>query len=397
MYGAYPREGVMGRKFVSKVSLNQIFRMSCFLSIFPVVGNAAQFGDFGYAVTDGTVIITNYTGSGGAIIIPGSIESFPVTSIGDNVFLGRTALTNVVIPNGITRIGTSAFRQCSGLSRVTIPDSVITVANYAFYYCSGLTHVTIGAGTTSLGQYAFSSCSGLNEVKIPNSVSSIGNYAFRYCSGLAGITLGTGVTSIGNEAFKGCGLSNLVIPDNVITIGYGAFDSCSLVSVTIGNGVTSIGDGAFQGCTQLTRAVIGTNVTSIGWYAFQRCNKMKGIYFHGNAPTPGGYAFYWNDNVTTVYYLPGTTGWTNPWAACPAVVWNPRIQMDSTSFGVRSNRFEFVVTGSNNFDVAVESCTNLTGGRWEFVQTGTLSGGSFLFSDSQITNYAGRFYRLRMP
>lgn len=368
-----------------------------FSGMFPGTAPAAQSGDFGYAVTNGAVTITNYTGSGGAIIIPGSIESLPVTVIGDNVFLARTNLTSVVIPGGITRIGTAAFRQCFGLTSVIIPDSVLTVANYAFFYCFGLTNVTIGTGTVSLGQNAFASCSGLTGITIPNSVSSIGDYAFQSCSRLAGVTIGTGVTSIGNEAFKGCGLVNLAIPDNVITIGSGAFDSCGLVSVTIGNGVTSIGNSAFQGCSGLTRAVIGTNVTSIGWYAFQRCNKMKGIYFHGNAPALGEYVFYWNDNVTTVYYLPGTTGWTNPWGTCPSAVWNPQIQTGNTGFGIRSNRFEFVVTATNNFDVAVEACTNLTSGSWERVQTGTLAAGSFSFSDPQSTNYARRFYRLRMP
>jgi hypothetical protein len=34
---------------------------------------------------------------------------------------------------------------------------------------------------------------------------------------------------------------------------------------------------------------------------------------------------------------------------------------------------------------------------WSPLQTNTLTGGSCYFSDSQWTNYPGRFYRLRSP
>ena len=43
-----------------------------------------------------------------------------------------------------------------------------------------------------------------------------------------------------------------VIPDNVTSIGDGAFHGCtSLASITIPDSVTSIGDFAFEGCTSL--------------------------------------------------------------------------------------------------------------------------------------------------
>jgi len=45
----------------------------------------------------------------------------------------------------------------------------------------------------------------------------------------------------------------------------------------------------------------------------------------------------------------------------------------------------------------VEGCTNLANATWTPLLTGTLTNGSFYFSDPQWTNYPSRFYRLSSP
>ena len=57
---------------------------------------------------------------------------------------------------------------------------------------------------TSIGDYAFYGCSGLTNVTIPNSVMSIGNQAFYGCSGLTSMNIPTNVTNIGLWAFESC-------------------------------------------------------------------------------------------------------------------------------------------------------------------------------------------------
>ena len=52
---------------------------------------------------------------------------------------------------------------------------------------------------------------------------------------------------------------------------------------------------------------------------------------------------------------------------------------------------------ATNLSVVVEACTNLANPIWSPVGTNTLTGGSSYFSDSQWTNYPGRFYRFRSP
>jgi hypothetical protein len=87
------------------------------------------------------------------------------------------------------------------------------------------------------------------------------------------------------------------------------------------------------------------SVTNIGGNAFYACVSLTNVYFTGNAPTAdssifGGYEVCQPVPVT-VYYLPGTTGWSNTFAGVPALLWNPLIQTGHGSFGVRDNQFGF--------------------------------------------------------
>lgn len=118
-------------------------------------------------------------------------------------------------------------------------------------------------------------CSGLTFVIIPDSVTSIGDYAFFDCIELTSIKIPNSIYSIGKNAFDGCiKLTSIEIPDSVISIGSGAFSYCiELTSVTIPNSVVSIGDFAFFDCSGLTSIVIPNSITSINSNIFYKCNK----------------------------------------------------------------------------------------------------------------------------
>jgi len=173
-----------------------------------------------------------------------------------------------------------------------------------------------------------------------------------------------------------------------------------LTKVTIGNNVTNIGGLAFGFCSSLTNVTIGSSVTAIGNGAFEECTALKGAYFSGNTPIAS--SIFYDDNNATVYYLPGTTGWGLTFSGRPTVLWNPQAQSSDGSFGVRTNRFGFNITGSSNLVIVVEASTNPANSNWSPVSTNTLNtfvgaNGSSYFSDPQWTNYPARFYRLRSP
>lgn len=117
------------------------------------------------------------------------------------------------------------------------------------------------------------------DVVIPNEVIKIGNGAFYGCATLTSITIPDSVISVGDSAFFRCfNLTSVTLPDGVISIGCDVFNQCKdLASVTIGDGMTSIGDGAFYACASLAGITIPAGVTNIGNGAFGFCSDLAKI------------------------------------------------------------------------------------------------------------------------
>ncbi len=318
---------------------------SLFLALVASVGTifakAVQIGDLYYNLNYPTVEVARNGSVSGDITIPSSVTyssvTYSVTSIGYGAFSGCSGLTSVTIPNSVESIGGSAFENCTGLTSVTIPNSVKSIGSSAFSGCSSLTSVTIGNSVTSIGDRAFSGCSSLTSITIPNSVTSIGKSAFAGCTGLVSVTIPNSVTSIGSYAFTRCdGLTSIdvasdnsnycsvdgvlfnkdkttliqypggkqgayTIPNNVTSIGDGAFGNCSsLTSVTIPNSVTSIGSGAFGNCSSLTSVTIPNSVTSIGNQAFSGCTGLTSVTIPNSVTSIRNGAFWNCSSLTSI-------------------------------------------------------------------------------------------------
>ena len=121
----------------------------------PRVNLSPVTSDFIYVDNGNDVSIYEYTGLGGDVIIPGSIDGKNVTSI-----------------------GRGAFFRCKNLTSVTMPDGILIIGEAAFFGCEQLTYIIISNSATAIGEMAFFGCESLANITIPDSVIDIGDGAF---------------------------------------------------------------------------------------------------------------------------------------------------------------------------------------------------------------------------
>jgi hypothetical protein len=273
---------------------------------------------FQYSVAGSNASITSFLPKtyAGALVIPGSIRGYTVTSIGENAFSSCTQVTSIVIPDSVTSIANKAFDNCSSLTSINIP-SINTINSQTFRGCINLTSITIPASVQLILTGAFSTCNKLASISVDPSNQyhlSIDGVVYNknqtavliYPRGKEGSTFSIPalVTSIGGNAFESCkNLTSITIPGSVTIIEANAFSGCSgLTSVTFDSNsqLTTINRGAFYGCTSLTSIDIPASVTYIADVVFNACNNLATVTFLGNVPTLGVSAFV-APNATAYY------------------------------------------------------------------------------------------------
>lgn len=242
-----------------------------------------------------TVTITKYTGTESTVILPSTINSWPVTKIGEAAFQDNTTITSVTIPDSVTEIGANAFAGCTNLtsvtyggdwSNLTIQSGNPAVQDAANAPLFDFEFIPPDNTAVIVTNYKYNGAAA--DVTIPSRyqgkpVTTIGHAAF-FNSAVTSVTIPDSVTSISDEAFINCPkLTNISIPNSVTYIGFSAFSSCtSLKSITLPSSLSFISGALFLGCSQLTTIHIPVSVTSIGNNAFADCPSLMTVTYPGS-------------------------------------------------------------------------------------------------------------------
>ena len=136
----------------------------------------------------------------------------------------------------------------------TIQNGVLSIRNLV----KGETEIEIpasiaGLPVTEVAASAFLNQTGLTKVVLPDTIKTIGSSAFQGCAALRSVTLSASLETIGDNAFNGCVLlADVALPSGLKTIGGSAFNGCaSLSSVNLPDSIVQLGGSAFRSCTSL--------------------------------------------------------------------------------------------------------------------------------------------------
>ena len=284
-------------------------------------------GDYTYSLDSGNATIIrckNYTDE--EIVVPDTLDGYPVTAIGDFAFSaasdvgaswGNTTITytynytKITLPEGVKTIGRYAFAENKNLKEVVLPESLTDFNYCAFMNCKNLESVNIFDGIECLPDFLFSGCAKLGTLALPDGIKII-------CDNAISITsadlLPESVEYLGKELFTGCTEETVTLPENLKVlrgtfykmqalkqiefneylkeIGEKTFQNCNgLTEFYVPDSVTVLGNSAFQNCANLTKVYMSVNVTHIPFRAFMNCTSLAEFEWYAQKQTVEDSAF----------------------------------------------------------------------------------------------------------
>ena len=261
---------------------------------------------------------TNVEKLNGSITIPSTLDGKAVVSLANEAFKSASEVTEIVVPSSVKIIGYKAFENCTKLNKVNL-GSVEDISFSIFKGCTSLTELTIPKtlkkgsvtpcldnqnitkitfedGLTIIPDYLCAN-TGITEIVVPSSVKTIGHKAFENCTKLNKVNLGS-VEDISFSIFKGCtSLTELTIPK---TLKKGSVTPCldnqNITKITFEDGLTIIPDYLCAN-TGITEIVVPSSVKTIGQSAFRDCTSLKKITILDNVNDMGTYNISNSDSV----------------------------------------------------------------------------------------------------
>lgn len=273
------------------------------------------------------------------LVIPSTVKSIDAYA-----FEGCSALSKINIPQGIKSLADGVLSN-SGIKTLDIPSSVNYIGEGAFRNCKSLLSINLPEGLTLLNSDLFEGCEQLSDIQIPSTVTTIKSGAFNDCKALKTITLPASLSAFGNQPymvksiFSGCsglksilveasnkyfesdgtalynkakdtlicfpaGVTSVVIPQSVKTIGKKAFCSCdSLQNIMFEDGVSDlvIEQQAFENCKNINKLVITSGIKEAKYQAFNEAHIKKLVITTTHPESFYDYYLLRGNTIETIY------------------------------------------------------------------------------------------------
>ena len=154
-----------------------------------------------------------------------------------------------------------------------------------------------GHPVIAIGRYSFKENLSFSELVVPEGVATIEYGAFMECTKLSKVTLPESLTTLYCDSFCRCtSLSEVNIPSKLkVTsngLDAGPFGECTaLKNVTFNKGITTISNHLFKSCSGLEKIEIPETVTMIGSGAFYNCTNLTEINIPDTVKNLGTWVF----------------------------------------------------------------------------------------------------------
>ena len=204
----------------------------------------------------------------------------------------------------VTEIADEVFSSCDNLTEVIFPSTITEIGEYAFYYSRDLTSITCYASTPpAMGENAFGTADKTIPVYVPaNALSS-----YQSNADWSEFTRTTYITFISNNLeYKLLYTS----PNQAEIIGYTTTPTGVLnIPATVSHkgkdySVITIAEEVFAECSGLTELVFPESLRTIGAHAFHYCQDLTSITCYNTTPPNVGESAFEGADKTIPVYVP---------------------------------------------------------------------------------------------
>lgn len=287
---------------------------------------------------------------GDLLMVPSSLEGYPLWRIGPDAFLGVTNVSVIVIPATVKEFDWTSLLRISFEGIVFLGDMPTFIGEppvqAKIYFAdkasswSTSSYFVLNVLTYSMGDFVLQYClidnqivilkwikgkevdipayvnvngteypvtiigcnafedSSVTHVRIPNTVTSIQTRAFYNCVSLEQVLWGINseIRVLADECFRGCvklRSNEDIIPSGTEFIGFETFRDCRMLrKITIPNSVTDMRGGAFYNCIYLSDLVLGNGLIAIPERCFGYCSSLDGVIIPDSVKNIDSNAFY---------------------------------------------------------------------------------------------------------
>lgn len=270
-----------------------------------------------------------------------------VEEIPQQTFYSDSNLSSIELPSTVKEIGMRAFDQCTALTALELPDGLESIGYRAFYstsvesftvnavqigkeafYGTAATEIILGPDVAEIEDGALDNLkiqidpenenfmvtedgvlytkdqrelvsvpkqfdNGGQPYQVPDGVEIIRNRAFQYCYGVTEVVLPDTVTTIGDDAFENSSLTKINLPDSITEIGEKAF-SCieSLEAIEIPSSVKELKAASFSRNDGLSKVILHEGLEKIDDTVFAYCKNLEELEIPASVTELNGSAFY---------------------------------------------------------------------------------------------------------
>lgn len=187
-------------------------------------------------------------------------------------------------------MGSFCFYGCSSINLTDFPSTLIVFGEYCLANCNAFESIKVLSNWTR-GRGCFSSNENLKKVVFEQNIATIVESEFYLCPNLTEVVLPEALMTIESGAFSFTGLTSVILPENVSSLGNNAFSNClSLKQFEFDDNLTTFGDYCFQLSLYLDVLTLPAKLESIGIKCFEGCS-FNSVIFPDSLMYIGNYAF----------------------------------------------------------------------------------------------------------